>query len=61
MLVIPALRRQRQEDHKLKTSLSYIGRPYLKKKERLNMMSYTVIPATEGARIGRTVIQGHPR
>jgi hypothetical protein len=29
--VIPALKRQRQEDHKFEPSLSYIVRPYLKK------------------------------
>ena len=31
--VISALRSLRQDDHEFKTSLSYITRPYLKKKE----------------------------
>jgi hypothetical protein len=34
MLVITALRRLRQEDHKLKVSLSYIVRSHLKENER---------------------------
>jgi hypothetical protein len=32
--VIPAFRRQRQEDPTFKTSLGYTARPYLKKKKQ---------------------------
>jgi hypothetical protein len=34
LCIIPALRRQRQEDPKLKASLSYTVRPYLKNKTK---------------------------
>jgi hypothetical protein len=33
MPVIPALRRQRQEESKFEVYLSYIARPYLKKRK----------------------------
>jgi hypothetical protein len=34
MSIIPALGRLRQEDHKFKVSLGYIGSPSLKKKKK---------------------------
>jgi hypothetical protein len=37
---IPALRRQRQENHKFKDSLGYIVRHCLKKKKVLESISY---------------------
>jgi hypothetical protein len=33
MLIIPALRRLRQEDHKFEASVDYIARPDLQKKK----------------------------
>jgi hypothetical protein len=43
--VIPAVRRLRQEDHKLKVSLSYIMRPSLKRPKRRDLKN-EMEPAT---------------